>query len=276
MSQSGWTPSKPISAFFAGWREMHVRQLMRADANPNTLTSIGLGINLIAAVGLAEGYHRSAAAVLFLAGMFDVLDGAYARRAGKVTRFGAFYDSTIDRYSDIVILGGILYYYAFGSGDGLDSVSRKLYVVVTILALTGMLLTSYVRARAENIIPDCHVGFLERAERTVLLIIVAASNHVYIGMWLIAVLGQLTVLRRVIHFRAELHRLDREEQAARAAPEGPAEAAAEEARTSTSFQHAVLNWIFFNFPRRTWQWDVCCAIVILTCLFPPFEGPATG
>jgi len=276
MSQSGWTPSKPIAAFFAGWREMHVRQLMRADANPNTLTSIGLGINLIAAIGLAEGYHRSAAAILFLAGMFDVLDGAYARRAGKATRFGAFYDSTIDRYSDIVILGGVLYYYAFGSGNGLDSASRKLYVVVTILALTGTLLTSYVRARAENIIPDCHVGFLERAERTVLLIIVAAANHVYIGMWIIAILGQLTVLRRVIHFRAELHRLDREEQAARAAPEGPAEAAAEEARTSTSFQHAILNWIFFNFPRRTWQWDVCCALVILTCLFPPFEGPATG
>ena len=268
MSEPGWTPSKPISAFFAGWREMHVRQLLRADANPNTLTTIGLGINLIASIGLAEGYHRTAAVILFLAGTFDVLDGAYARRAGKVTRFGAFYDSTIDRYSDIVIFGGILYYYAFGAGNGLGACDRRLYVVVTLLALMGSLLTSYVRARAENIIPDCHVGFLERAERTVLLIIVAAANHVYIGMWIIAVLGQLTVLRRVIHFRAELYRLDREEQAVKA----PADVA----RTSTSFQHAVLNWIFFNFPRRTWQWDVCCAVVILLCLVPPFGGPVPG
>jgi CDP-diacylglycerol--glycerol-3-phosphate 3-phosphatidyltransferase len=269
MSQTGWTPSKPIAAFFVGWREMHVRQLMHADANPNTLTTIGLGINLIAAIGLAEGYHRSAAVILFLAGMFDVLDGAYARRAGKVTRFGAFYDSTIDRYSDIVILGGILYYYAFGSGNGLDPGSRRLYVVVTLLALMGSVLTSYVRARAENIIEDCHVGFLERAERTVLLIIVAAANHVYMGMWIIAIVGQLTVLRRVIHFRTELYRLDHREQAA-------PEAAAGEARTSTSFQNPILNWIFFNFPRRTWQWDVCCAVLILLSLLPPFEGPVPG
>jgi CDP-diacylglycerol--glycerol-3-phosphate 3-phosphatidyltransferase len=264
MSEPGWTPSKPIAAFFAAWRDMHVRQLIRADANPNTLTTIGLGINFIAAIAFAAGDHRTAAVVVFLAGMFDVLDGAYARKAGKATSFGAFYDSAIDRYSDIVLFTGILYYYAFGQGEGLEG-WRQLYVIVTAFALMGSVLISYVRARAENIIPDCHVGFLERAERTVLIIIVGAVNHVYMGMWLIAILSQLTVLRRVIHFRTELYRLDAVERGDQGTP-----------LTSTSFQNSVLNWLFFNFPRRTWQWDICCAVVILLCFFPPFKGPIPG
>ncbi|OGP83530.1 MAG: hypothetical protein A2Y95_12765 [Deltaproteobacteria bacterium RBG_13_65_10] len=264
MSKPGWTLSKPISAFFAAWRDMHVRQLIRVDANPNTLTTIGLGINLIAAITFATGAHHTAAVVVFLAGMFDVLDGAYARKVGKATSFGAFYDSTIDRYSDIILFTGIVFYYAFGEGEGLDG-RRELYVIVTALALMGSVLTSYVRARAENIIPDCHVGFLERAERTVLMILVGAANHVYMGMWLIAILSQLTVLRRVIHFRTELYRLDAAERGDRDVP-----------LTSTSFQDPILNWIFFNFSRRTWQWDLCCAAVILLCLFPPFAGPVPG
>jgi CDP-diacylglycerol--glycerol-3-phosphate 3-phosphatidyltransferase len=246
---------------------MHVRQLMQVDANPNVLTAIGLGINVVAAIGLAEGYHRTAAVVLFLAGMFDVLDGAYARSANKVSSFGAFFDSTIDRCSDIVIFVGIIYFYAFGKGAGLGG-NRELYVVLTGTALMGSVLTSYVRARAENIILDCHVGYLERAERTVLMIIAAGANHVYMAIWLIALLSLLTVLRRVIHFRTELHRLD---AVKRAGPEGP-----EVPPTSTSFQNPVFNWLFFNFPRRTWQWDLCCALVILCVLFPPFSGPVAG
>ena len=266
-TQPGWLPSKPISAFFSGWRDMHVRQLMQADVNPNTLTAIGLGINFVAAAAIALGHPYWGAAVLFLAGMFDVLDGAYARKAGKVTSFGAFFDSTVDRFSDIVVFTGILYFYAFGEGKGLEG-QREFYVILTSFALMGSVLTSYVRARAENIIPDCHVGYLERAERTVLLIIVAGSNHIYMGMWLIAVLSHLTVLRRIIHFRTELHRLD--------ALEAQKESGAEEEPTSTFFKSTLLNWLFFNFPRRTWQWDICCGIVIFLCLFPPFAGPVAG
>jgi CDP-diacylglycerol--glycerol-3-phosphate 3-phosphatidyltransferase len=221
----------------------------------------------VAAMALATGHPYVGAVVLFLAGMFDVLDGAYARKAGKTTSFGAFFDSTIDRFSDIVVFTGVLYFYAFGEGKGLEG-RRELYVVLTAVALMGSVLTSYVRARAENIIPDCHVGYLERAERTVLMIIAAGSNHVYMAMWLIAALSHMTVLRRVIHFRKELHRLD----ALKLRVGGDAG----EERTSTSFQSPLLNWLFFNFPRRTWQWDVACGIVILLTLFPPFDGPVAG
>ncbi|MDP3940251.1 MAG: CDP-alcohol phosphatidyltransferase family protein [Deltaproteobacteria bacterium] len=264
-TQPAWLPSRPISAFFSAWRDMHVRQLMQADVNPNTLTAIGFGINVVAAIALACGYPRSGAAVIFLAGMFDVLDGAYARKAHKVTSFGAFFDSTIDRFSDIVIFTGIAFHFAFGEGRDLEG-QRHLYFILTSVALMGSVLTSYVRARAENIIPDCHVGYMERAERTVLLIIAGAANHIYMAMWLIAVLSHLTVLRRIIHFRTELHRIDAEKGAGTAgAPP-----------TSTSFQNPVLNWVFFNFPRRTWQWDICCGIVILLSLFPPFPGPIAG
>jgi CDP-diacylglycerol--glycerol-3-phosphate 3-phosphatidyltransferase len=243
---------------------MHVRQLMQADVSPNTLTAIGLAINVLAAVALGVGRPRLGAAVMFLAGMFDVLDGAYAREAKKVTSFGAFFDSTIDRCSDIVVFAGIAFFFAFGEAQG-PPAQRYFYFVLTILALMGSVLTSYVRARAENIIPDCHVGFLERAERAVLLMIAGASNHIYMGIWLIAVLSFMTVIRRIIHFRTELHRID--------AAKGAGGAGTGSAKTSTSFQSPLLNWLFFNFPRRTWQWDVCCGIVILLCLFPPFPGP---
>ncbi|MFQ5458626.1 MAG: CDP-alcohol phosphatidyltransferase family protein, partial [Myxococcota bacterium] len=224
-------------------------------------------INVLAAAAIATGHHYAGAVVLFLAGMFDVLDGAYARKAGKVSSFGAFFDSTIDRFSDIVVFTGILYFYAFGDGKGLEG-RREFYTVLTAAALMGSVLTSYVRARAENIIPDCHVGFLERAERTVLMIIASGSNHIFMGIWLIAVLSHVTVIRRIVHFRTELHRLD---AIARRGGEGPSEAP-----TSTSFKNPLINWAFFNFPRRTWQWDVCCGIVILLCLFPPFAGPVAG
>ncbi len=120
--------------------------------------------------------------VVIGAGLFDMVDGRVARETNRVTRFGNFFDSVLDRYSDLALLVGLLIYYA--------SINRYFYVVLTAIVMTGTVLTSYARARAENTIPKCKVGFLERPERVV-LIIGALANHMAPVLWVIAVLSRL-------------------------------------------------------------------------------------
>ena len=136
-----------------------VRGLALARIHPNALTFIGLLINIWAAVLLAGGSFRWAGAVIIGAGIFDMVDGRVARETNQVTSFGGFFDSVIDRYSDLALLMGLLVYYA--------SINRNFYVVLTAVVMTASVMTSYTRARAENTIPTCKVGFLERPERVV-------------------------------------------------------------------------------------------------------------
>src|ERR1700735_1528543 len=130
-----------------------VRGLALSKIHPNALTFIGLLINVGAAALLAIGQFRWAGAVIIGAGLFDMVDGRVARETNRVTRFGGFFDSVLDRYSDLALLVGLLVYYA--------SINRFFYVVLTAIVMTGTVLTSYARARAENTIPKCKVGFLE-------------------------------------------------------------------------------------------------------------------
>ena len=131
--------------------------------HPNYLTLIGLAINIGAAVLFAKGVFFWGGLVVIFAGIFDIVDGEVARRTKRVTKFGAFFDSVIDRYSDVVLLLGLVIWYA--------KLNSMFYVGLTGLVLIGSLMTSYTRARAESLIPSCKVGFLERPERIVLLII---------------------------------------------------------------------------------------------------------
>src|SRR5580704_10442510 len=140
-----------------------VRALALSKIHPNVLTFLGLVINIGAAALLALGRFRWAGVVIIGAGLFDMVDGRVARETNRVTRFGGFFDSVLDRYSDLALLIGLLIYYA--------SINRYFYVVLTAIVMTGTVLTSYARARAENTIPKCKIGFLERPERVVLIII---------------------------------------------------------------------------------------------------------
>src|ERR1700729_4513745 len=140
-----------------------VRALALSKIHPHVLTFLGLVINIVAAVLLAAGRFRAAGFVIIGAGLFDMVDGRVARETNRVTRFGGFFDSVLDRYSDLALLIGLLLYYA--------SINRFFYVVLTAIVMTGTVLISYTRARAENSIPKCKVGFLERPERVVLVII---------------------------------------------------------------------------------------------------------
>jgi CDP-diacylglycerol--glycerol-3-phosphate 3-phosphatidyltransferase len=177
---------------------VHLLSLLRI--HPNVLTFIGLLINIYGAVLLAAGRFRAAGFVIIGAGIFDMVDGRVARETNQVTRFGAFFDSVIDRYSDLALLMGLLVYYA--------NINRNFYVVLTAVVMTASVMISYTRSRSENVIPSCKVGFLERPERIVLLIIGALFDRMAPVLWVIAVLGNVTVVHRMIHTWDETKVLD--------------------------------------------------------------------
>ena len=177
-----------------------VRGLALARIHPNVLTFIGLVINGVAGALLASGRFVAAGVVIIIAGIFDMVDGRVARETNQVTAFGGFFDSVLDRYSDLVLLMGMLVYYA--------SIERFFYVVLTAVVMTGSVMVSYTRARAENAIPRCKVGFMERPERIVLLIIGALFNRMAQVLWVIAVLSNLTVIHRLIFTWQETKRLE--------------------------------------------------------------------
>lgn len=176
-----------------------VRALALSRINPNVLTFLGLVINMIAAAFLAFGAFRTAGGVIIFAGLFDMVDGRVARATNQVTRFGGFFDSVLDRYSDLALLVGLLVYYG--------TINRPAYVVLTAVVMTAAVMISYTRTRAENIIPSCKVGFLERPERIVLLIIGALFDRMAPVLWVIAVLGNITVIHRMIFTYQESKRL---------------------------------------------------------------------
>ena len=168
-----------------------VRGLALSKIHPNVLTFLGLLINIGAAALLARGQFRWAGAVIIGAGLFDMVDGRVARETNRVTRFGGFFDSVVDRYSDASLFFGLLVYYARGN--------RFFYVVLTALVMISAIMVSYARARAESIIGACRVGFLGRPERLVLLIIGALFNVMAPALWVIAVLSTITVVHRIVY-----------------------------------------------------------------------------
>jgi CDP-diacylglycerol--glycerol-3-phosphate 3-phosphatidyltransferase len=175
-----------------------VRLLALTHINPNVLTLMGLVVNTYAAYlfGNATGVNQRrmffyAGLVIIGSGFFDLVDGRVARASNQVTRFGGFFDSVVDRYSDASLFFGLLVFYARGN--------RFFYVVLTALVMISAIMVSYARARAESLIGACRVGFMERPERLVLLIIGALFNVMAPVLWVIAVLSTITVIHRVLY-----------------------------------------------------------------------------
>ena len=176
-----------------------VNGLALSRISPNTLTFIGLLINIVAAIffGYARGDHAVryffyAGLVIIGAGIFDMVDGRVARQTNQVSVFGAFFDSVIDRYSDVALFFGLLVFYARGN--------RFFYVVLVAFVMTASLMVSYTRARAEALIGSCKVGFMERPERIVLIILGALFNHWGVmapALWVLAVFSTVTVIHRI-------------------------------------------------------------------------------
>ena len=157
--------------------------------HPNTLTLIGVLVNVAAAWALGRDHFILAGAIMIVANIFDFIDGKVAHLTNTVSRFGAFWDSTLDRFSDIALFLGLIYLYA--------DLRRTDYVMVAALAMMFSIMTSYARARAESLIEKCKVGFMERPERIVLFMIGAFTDRMAAVLWVILILSIVTVANRI-------------------------------------------------------------------------------
>jgi CDP-diacylglycerol---glycerol-3-phosphate 3-phosphatidyltransferase len=166
--------------------------------HPNTLTLVGVLINVAAAVELGRDHFLVAGVIMIVANIFDFIDGKVAHITGKVSQFGAFWDSTLDRFSDIALFLGLIYLYA--------DLRRTDYVMVASLAMMFSIMTSYARARAESLIEKCKVGFMERPERIVLFMIGAFTDRMGAVLWVILVLSIFTVADRIYYTHLVLNR----------------------------------------------------------------------
>jgi CDP-diacylglycerol---glycerol-3-phosphate 3-phosphatidyltransferase len=159
--------------------------------HPNVLTLIGVLINVLAGFALALDMFITAGVIMIVANIFDFIDGKVAHITGTQSRFGAFWDSTLDRFSDLALFTGLIWLYA--------DLGRNGYVLIATLALIFSIMTSYARARAESLIEKCKVGFMERPERIVLFMIGAFTDRMAGVLWVILVLSIITVSNRIYY-----------------------------------------------------------------------------
>ena len=219
-----------------------VQGLARGHINPNLLTVIGVSINVFCGLLFGLGHFFWAGVILIVANLFDMLDGKVARLTGRVTRFGGFLDSSLDRLSDMVVFVGLMVFYAR------DTVYHStLNVFLAGAAMMGSVMVSYASARAESLIPKCDVGFLRRPERIVLLIIGALSTHpgstspflnrMPAVLWILAVGSYWTFAHRMYHTWREVQRLEVAEREPEAAT-APASCTETEAEHRAAPRHA--------------------------------------
>jgi len=180
----------PIGAFFN-----------QIGLMPNTMTILGLLGNTVGAVLLSQGKMTYGGLIILAMGPVDALDGTMARLRGEPSEFGAFVDSVSDRYSELVIFGGLLFYYV--------QQGNWVAALVTYLAATGSVLVSYVRARASSLGYDTKVGILTRMERYLVLAPTLVFNIPMVGLWIIAILANITALQRIWDIRRKTHGKDR-------------------------------------------------------------------
>ena len=174
----------PIGAFFN-----------RLGIFPNTMTLLGLAGNVVGAVLIALGHLTVGGIIVLVMGLVDTLDGTMARLRGMPSEFGAFVDSVTDRYSELVIFGGLLYYY-IQKGDWIS-------VLAIYMAASGAVLVSYVRARAASVGMDTKIGFLGRFERYLVLAPTLILRVPMVGVWIIAIFANITAIQRILDVRRQ-------------------------------------------------------------------------
>lgn len=186
---------RPLARHIA---EYPARVLAGMGVTPNAITVIGLLLNLLVALVIASGNLVAGGVLVLFANLFDVLDGAVARVSGKGSKFGAFFDSTLDRYAEAVVYLGVGAW-LYSQGDGTT-------LLAAYLGIIGSLMVSYTRARAEGLGVIGEVGLLPRPERILLLSIGLLFHGQLLTpvLWLLALLANLTALQRMLHVQREL------------------------------------------------------------------------
>jgi CDP-diacylglycerol--glycerol-3-phosphate 3-phosphatidyltransferase len=180
--------------------ERLVTPLARTGIDPNALTIAGLMVSAITAVCIGFGWTLAGGLLVLITGGFDMLDGAVARVSGNGTRFGAFLDSTLDRWAEGLIFTGLIWHFV--------AQDARIEVVLAVTTMIGSMLISYTRARAEGLGVDCEVGILQRPERLLVLGIslLGPAWLLSAGMWLLSVVTQITAVQRILHVHGELER----------------------------------------------------------------------
>lgn len=171
--------------------------LNRIGLKPNTITFLGLVGNTIGAVLLALGEISWGGVVILAMGPIDALDGTMARLRGEPSRFGAFVDSVTDRYSELVILGGLMFHFLI--------VQDLMGCALTYLAAMGSVMVSYVKARAEGVGFEAKIGVLTRLERFLVLVPGLILNIPIVALWIIAILANGTAVQRIWHVRTQAY-----------------------------------------------------------------------
>ena len=178
-----------------------VRLLAATHISPNTLTWLGFLLTLGAAALIAMGHLLAAGIVVLVAGSFDILDGALARRTNRITRFGGILDSTLDRLSDAVLLFGVLGLFLLAQEQPalFTFIAKEWSIVLVFIALASSQFVSYIRARAEAAGLKCQVGLFTRAERVVVLVLGLLTSQVSIALAIIAALSIVTFIQRSVY-----------------------------------------------------------------------------
>ncbi len=173
------------------WPIDHLAALVAATGiPPNFITCSALVLNFWAAILFSAGRFAAAGGMMILAGLCDLLDGPVARRQGRVSMFGGFLDSIFDRYADLILFLGLLVYFSH--------VNRFGYAMLAGAAMAGSVMVSYAKARAESLVPSGEVGFWERPERLVLMILGALTNRMDVVLWILAIGPNITVIHRIV------------------------------------------------------------------------------
>jgi CDP-diacylglycerol--glycerol-3-phosphate 3-phosphatidyltransferase len=172
--------------------------LNRLGLMPNTVTILGLAGNILGAYFIAVGQIPLGGLLVLAMGPVDALDGTMARLRGEPSNFGGFVDSVTDRYSELVIFGGLLIYF-LGQGN-------QLACLLTFFAASGSVMVSYVKSRAETQGFECKIGILTRVERYLVLAPLLVFNLPVIALWIIAVLANVTAIQRIYHVRRQAHK----------------------------------------------------------------------
>lgn len=193
-----WSFEQFLRKTFKGILDSISGFLLKIGLTPNAVTIFGVVLSCGVAVLIGTGHINWAGILMIISAPMDALDGSMARLKGTSSKFGAFLDSVTDRYSELIILGGLLYYYL-----RLDNV---LACMLVFIAAGGSVLVSYTKARAESLGFDAHVGLLTRVERVIVLDVCLVFNIPIVALWILAVLANVTAIQRILFVNKQANR----------------------------------------------------------------------
>lgn len=183
--------ARNISRYFSRPIDGAAALLARTGIHPNVITWAALAANLGASVFFAQGRFPAGGGMVIAAALCDLLDGPVARLQNRVSLFGGFLDSILDRYADFLLFLGLLVYYV--------EMDRFRYAILAGAAMAGAVMISYAKARAASLVPEADVGFWDRPERLALIILAALTNRMGLALWILAIGPNITVIHRIVH-----------------------------------------------------------------------------